>query len=110
LAAAAIATVGALGVAVGPGRLRRGAALGLSAAAALGVGALVALLARMPEGVLRSVLWEVQETGFFLVPILGIAGVGVVLARLRGSSGWLGPAGRLWRGALVFTLGECLQV
>ena len=110
LAAAAIATVGALGVAVGPGRLRRGAALGLSAAAALGVGALVALLARMPEGVLRSVLWEVQETGFFLVPILGIAGVGVVLARLRGGGGGLGPAGRRWLVALVFALVMYLQL
>src|SRR5207249_2164465 len=110
LAAAAIAAVGALGLAVGPGRLRRGAALGLSAAAALGVGALIALLARMPEGVLRSVLWEVQETGFFLVPILGIAGVGVVLGRLRGGGGGLGPAGRRWLVALVFALVMYLQL
>src|SRR5947207_1268843 len=110
LAAAAIAAVGALGLAVGPGRLRRGAALGLGAAAALGVGALVALLARMPEGVRRSVLWEVQETGFFLVPILGLAGVGVVLARLRGGGGGLGPAGRRWLVALVFALAMYLQL
>src|SRR5207247_4507061 len=55
LAAAAIAAVGALGLAVGPGRLRRGAALGLSAAAARGVGALSGLLASMPTEAERRV-------------------------------------------------------
>ncbi|HUE31252.1 MAG TPA: glycosyltransferase family 39 protein [Verrucomicrobiae bacterium] len=110
LAAVTIAAVGTLGVAVGPRPRWRGAALGLSAAAALGGGALVAFLARMPEGVLPSIRSEVQETGFFLVPILGLAAVGVMLARLRGGEGGLGPGGRRWLVALVFALVMYLQL
>ena len=107
LAAAALVGVAVLGLAAERGRVARGTALATAAAGASALGVLVALVARMPEGLRRSVLWQVEETGFFLVPALGLAAVVVALRRLRGQ---LGAEGRRWLVALVFALVMYVQL
>src|SRR5439155_1479860 len=107
LAAAALVGVAVLGLAAERGRVARGTALATAAAGASALGVLVALVARMPEGLRRSVLWQVEETGFFLVPALGLAGVVVALRRLRGH---LGAEGRRWLVGLVFALVMYVQL
>ena len=106
LAAAVLVGMALLGLVAERGWVGRGAALAATAAVVLGLGVLAALLARMPEGVRRSLLWQVQETGFFLVPALGLAGVAAALRRLGAGGG----EDRRWLVALVFALVMYVQI
>lgn len=105
LAAAALVALGLLGLAAARGRLRVRHAVLWSGAGGAALALLLWRLARMPEGPLRSLLWQAQQIGFFLVPPLALAVVVVVLRRLAAGRAAAFAAGdRRLLGALVFAL------
>ena len=106
IASAAIVGLGALGLAAERGRMHVGRAARWGVAGGAAIAVLLAALARMPEGLRRSILWQTQQMGFFLVPALGVALVGRTLRALR--RGTLGDADRPLVAALVFAL--CMYV
>jgi HEAT repeat protein len=108
LAAMAIIALGAFGLAAERGRVRVSRAVASIVMIGSGLALLLGLLARMPEGLRRSVLWQVQQVGFFLVPALAVAVVTVLLRRLRPGRPALDVRGQQLLVALVFAL--CMYV
>jgi hypothetical protein len=101
--AAALGLVAAawLGRAVARGRLAAGRAIAVAAVMAAASFATLAWLARMPEGLARAVMLQVQHLGFYTLPMF-TAWLGVVfLVRLR-ADGPIGMTTRRVLGALVF--------
>lgn len=108
LAALGLLALGVLGLAAERRRIRVGHAAALVAGgSALGLG-LLWRWARMPEGLTRSIVWQAQHVGFFLVPLMGVAAAVHVLRRLRGPAAGLGAEGRRLTAVLIF--GLCLYV
>jgi len=106
IASVAIVGLGVLGLATERGRMHVGRAARWGVAGGTAIAVLLAVLARMPEGLRPSILWQAQQLGFFLVPALGVALVGRTLRALR--SGTLADADRALVAALVFAL--CMYV
>jgi HEAT repeat protein len=104
LVALALVATGLLGLLAERGRLRVRHAVGWSAAGTLAIAALLWWLARIPEGLVRSVVWQAQQVGFFVVPPLAVGGVVVVLRRLRRGGAAFTARDRRLTGALVFAL------
>lgn len=108
LAALGLLALGLLALAAERRRVRVRHAAGLVAGgSALALG-LLWRWARMPEGVTRSIVWQAQHVGFFLVPLMSLATAAHVLGRLRGSATGLGADGRRLTAILIFAL--CLYV
>jgi len=108
LAALGLLAVGLLGVAIERGRVRADLTLG-----GLGVTALLSVVllvrwARVPEGLVRSVTWQVQHIGFYALPFMGAAVAVVFLRRLRPDRVTLRAREQRLLAALVFTL--CMYV
>lgn len=110
IAAAALLTLAVVGLAAERGRLRFGRAAVWMAAAGLVVAWLFQRRARMPEGVLRSITWQVQQLGFFTVPPLFLVSVAVLLRRLRDRRARMGARGVRLLGMVVFALCMYVQI
>lgn len=104
LVALIIVGAGISGVFAERGRMRIGRAIG---GLLIVTGALFLFLlswARMPEGVARSILWQAQYVGFYLVPMMGVVVGRWLLRRLASGPSQLTLTGRRVLGVLVFAL------
>jgi hypothetical protein len=108
LFAVALVGVGLLGVAAERRHLHVRAAVGWVVGAGLGLAGLAVWLARAPEGVAQSIVWQVQHLGFYVTPLLMLGAALTLLARWRPGGVALGVPGRRALGALVFAV--CMYV
>ena len=83
LGAVGIAAAAMAGVAVERRRIRPVVALGMLATAAAVLGALVVRWSRLPEGLARGTMLQVQHLGFFAAPLLGLVMALAWLRRMR---------------------------
>ena len=103
VAAVGLVLAGIAGIRAQQRRMHVRRAVGFVALGAVTAGMLLVSWARMPEGVARSVYWQVQFVGFFLIPLMTLV-VGVVLLRRfrRPDVGDAGVRQRRLLNALVF--------
>jgi len=106
--ALALAAVATMGVAIERGRLApRIARIGIPAGAAVGA-VLLWRMARIPEGLVRSIMWQAQHVGFYAVPLMNIGLSVALLRRMRESGEPLAERGKRILAAVVFS--ECMFV
>jgi HEAT repeat protein len=102
--AACLTVVALAGVAVQRGVVRRETAVGVVLAGLGAFGVLLVRWARMPEGLARSVLLQVQHIGFFAAPTLALAASALWLWRARGVPGAAATRDPRRLAVLVFAL------
>ncbi|MGH7893537.1 MAG: glycosyltransferase family 39 protein, partial [Candidatus Binatia bacterium] len=95
---------GVLGLRAERGSVRVGRAIGWVVGGGVVFAVFLLSWARIPEGLARSITWQAQHVGFYVVPMMGVAVGWHCLGRLRGASETLGVAGARLLGHLVFAL------
>ena len=99
-----LTAVALAGVAMQRGWVRRRTAVAAVAAGLGASGILLALWARMPEGLLRAILLQVQHVGFFAAPTLALAASALWLWRVRRVPAADRAGDARWLAMLVFAL------
>ena len=102
--AGCLTVVALAGVAVQRGVVRREFAVGVVLAGLGAFGVLLVRWARMPEGLARSILLQVQHIGFFAAPTLALVASALWLWRARGVPGAPGTRDPRRLAVLVFAL------
>src|SRR5262249_27440227 len=110
LAGLVIVAVGALGLAVESGLVRRRRALAATAAMAIAFVALGRLFFRMPEGLGAAIVMQVLHIPFYAAPPLALGTAAFVLHRGRASAASLGPNDQWLVVALVFAVSMYLML
>lgn len=102
VAAVGLLVGGLLGEGVAHGRVARRTALLVVGSGAVAAGGLLALWAQMPEGLTRSITWQVQHVGFYAVPVMLMGVAWRVVGRLRSGGPGLDEGGRALLVATTF--------
>jgi hypothetical protein len=85
--AVGLAALGWCGIAAERGRMRAGVALAILVAGALASSGVLLSWAYVPEGLLRSINWQVQHIGFYATPVMFAALTLVLVRWLRADAG-----------------------
>jgi hypothetical protein len=102
--AALLVVAGWIGLRAERGALRAGRALAWVAGISAPVAILLLAWAEIPEGLARSITWQAQHVGFYVMPAMGVAVAWHCCRRLSGPAESLGTPGARLLGALVFAL------
>ena len=105
-----LVAIGLVGQAAARGRVRVNRAIAGTAVGVLLFVGFLAAWARMPEGVARSIMWQAQHVGFFVVPLMGLAMIAWLVRQWRGSVSLLGPDGPRLVAVLVFALAMFVEL
>ena len=108
--AVGLAAVALAAIAVERGRLRRTMALAIIGPAVLVGGVCLAMWARVPEGLARSIELQLRNVGFFASPLLGLLAGLAWLRRVRPPGAAFDRGDTRWLGMLVFALCSYAQL